>query len=65
LQTEFNIGNGRKLIGSVPSSEYQSLAPRPFNSCLAQSQWEQIKIEIPSWQEALNDFLEGSNEKYQ
>jgi dTDP-4-dehydrorhamnose reductase len=59
------IGNGRKLIGSVPSSEYQSLAPRPFNSCLAQSQWEQIKIEIPSWQEALNDFLEGSNEKYQ
>jgi dTDP-4-dehydrorhamnose reductase len=56
------IGKGRNLIKSVPSIKYQSLAPRPFNSCLAQSQWEQMRIEIPKWQDALTEFLENSHE---
>ena len=58
------IGRGRELIKSVPSSKFHSQAPRPFNACLAQNPWEQIKIKIPSWQESLSNFLEDSHEEY-
>ena len=58
------IGYGKDLIRSVPSSKFHSLAPRPFNSCLAHNQWEQMKTKIPKWEDALSYFLEENYEKY-